>query len=551
MDNPAIQHSPQPPAFKVSELDLGAFHNDLLPDNVQQEIQKKLADAENQLASLEDVISSVDHPTIGDHRDGIEHSDLAIRIQSYRAALAPHRRLPNDVLLEIFFCCTPNRSTARPHLYSAHAEPNNLRLARVCSKWRQLVLGAPYFWRDIFVHYKTKEDLERNVVLVNDIVLLCGRMSVSLHVRVDDSEDFRFTTAENPISDLLIGVAGRLREFTWVGSDEILVNFLQLPTVSVELLENVCLSVRDELIWERGQLIQVFKNAHKLHTFTMEPMHTDPVAFSPFILHLPWNQMTYLQFRTHIWWEDFLILLYQCPNLTVFRGCIREYSSGSASHIDSQVRKLPTPVPVLPNLKELWIDRDDRLNLVFPHLNLPNLTSLHLYDTNRVFANQWDLNFLPFLLRSNCLTQLTLGRARGYEGSIPNKIVHIFLHELPSLIHFSFFNPWSRLWSQTIHAMASGELVPKLESLTCLVTLSVFGQFMDMLERRCVLGDGGVMRGFTRIRKVEAIVRFTEEGQVEIWNCSERVESLRAQGLHIEFLPEDHPRLTFWSRSPT
>jgi hypothetical protein len=275
-------------------------------------------------------------------------------------------------------------------------------------------------------------------------------------------------------------------------------------------------------------------------------MHTDIVAFSPFILHLPWNQMTYLQFRTHIWWEDFLILLCQCPNLSVFRGCIREHR-----HIDtSQVKELPTPVPVLPNLKELWIDRDDRLNLFFPHLNLPNLTSLHLYDTNRVLAIYWLPEFLPFLLRSNCLTHLTIGRAIGHKSPIPGKIIHIFLHELPSLVHFSFLDPWSHLWTQTIDAMASGELVPKLESLTCLVSLSIFEQFMDMLEQRCVPEDDNIPRSFTRIWKVEATVKSIEEGQVEIWNCSERVESLRAQGLHIEFIPKSHPRLTFWPGRP-
>jgi hypothetical protein len=135
MDRPTDTY--QPSVFE-SELHLGISHNDLLPDDVQHEIQKKLSDVERHLASLEATNASSLDSTINDHDTDHSEPDLTLRIQSYRTATALHRKLPSDVLLEMLFCCTPIHIAAGPYLPGSHAEPYNLM--RVCSKWRQLVL---------------------------------------------------------------------------------------------------------------------------------------------------------------------------------------------------------------------------------------------------------------------------------------------------------------------------------------------------------------------------------------------------------------------------
>jgi F-box-like len=518
----------QPTNQPSVEHDLGTYHNDLLPDNIQKEIQKQLSDAEYRLASLEATISSSSFDsTINVLK--IEHSDLTHRIQSYRIAIAPHRKLPSDILLEIFLRCTTSCITARPHLSGSHAEPHNL--VRVCSKWRQLVLHTPELWRDIFVLYETKEDLELNAALVRDIILLCGSASVSLSIQVDVAEGLRFGRTKNPISDLVIELAGRLRDLTWVGKSEILADFLILPAGSVEFLENIHLEFNDrsfDLSLMKSLPIQVFKDAHKLRTFTLEVMplwRVPSIVISPFDLHLPWNQMAYLKFTDYIMhWEAFLLLLYRCPNLSEFHGSIH-----SVSRHDDELKRgslLPT-VPVLPNFNQLSISCNKVFEHLFPCLNLPNLTSFQLHDRFGLSDSiDWNATILPFFVRSNRLTDLMLDT----HSQVPENIIHGYLHELPFLVSFSL-RSGRPLLQETLQDIASGELVPVLETLECMVI--EFESFLQILEQRCVLKDDEATRGFTRIRKV--VTRSWNPIEVETWNCSERVEKLRAQGLCIEF----------------
>ena len=187
-----------------SELDLGNSHNDPLPDDVQQLIQKRLSDAEQHLAFLNTSgILSVD--SLGDSgidQPNFEYSDLARRIQSYRTAVAPHRKLPNDVLIEIFLFSPPAHITTPES--GSHAKPYNLM--HVCSKWRQL---AFHLWRDVFVLYKSKEDLKHNAALIENVILRYGGLPISLIISVFDGHELRPKDVEKDISDLVIKVAHR------------------------------------------------------------------------------------------------------------------------------------------------------------------------------------------------------------------------------------------------------------------------------------------------------------------------------------------------------
>ncbi|KAJ7114045.1 hypothetical protein C8R44DRAFT_553372, partial [Mycena epipterygia] len=54
--------------------------------------------------------------------------------------LSPIRRLPPEILLQVFLLCAPlNRLTRR----------DLLQLSQVCAHWRALVLGTPVFWRAV------------------------------------------------------------------------------------------------------------------------------------------------------------------------------------------------------------------------------------------------------------------------------------------------------------------------------------------------------------------------------------------------------------------
>jgi F-box-like len=497
-----------------SDLDLGSSHNNVLPDDVQQNVRQQLSDAEHRLESLDSTINDLK----------AEHSDVARSIQSFQIEIAPHRKLPSDILLEIFFHCTPSFITAYPHISGLDAELHNL--IRVCSEWRTLALHTPTLWRNITVHYETEADIKRNATLLRNIVLRCGDLSISLHIRVEDNADLSIEAIQNRISDLVIEVAGRLRDFTWIGDQDLLEKFLMMPAGSVEYLENVCLKF---YAGENHQPLGnnwpfcVFEDAHKLHSFTLEAVY-EPFThvISPFSLHIPCDQMTYLEFTNyHMECTEWLLLLCQCPKLSEFHGTI----FGSLFDIE---HPLPSPVPALPNLHRLQIGcHPEDFEKLFPRLDLPNLAFFKLHTARRIAKSDWEKMLLPFLIRSNRLTHLSI------DSAVPGEILHTYFLKLPLLVSFSV-RKGEPLLETTLEAIARGELAPMLETLECSVV--VFEPFVRMLEQRYTSLEDEAMHGFSRIQNV---VGFRGRSWVstvaENWNTVESVERLRVQGLCIEF----------------
>lgn len=90
-------------------------------------------------------------------------------IAQHRALLAPVRRIPVDVLTEIFLSCLP--TTHNPVI--SHAEPPFL-LTRVCSSWRRLALGTPLLWASI--HIPIPSDVKYSYDYASEPLSLSGRV---------------------------------------------------------------------------------------------------------------------------------------------------------------------------------------------------------------------------------------------------------------------------------------------------------------------------------------------------------------------------------------
>jgi len=76
-----------------------------------------------------------------------QHDDLENLIRAHRQLLTPFRRLPNEVLSEIFIHCLPEKHNA---IMSTQSAP--LLLGRVCSRWRMVVYQrTPRLWATLHV----------------------------------------------------------------------------------------------------------------------------------------------------------------------------------------------------------------------------------------------------------------------------------------------------------------------------------------------------------------------------------------------------------------
>ncbi|KAF9525283.1 hypothetical protein CPB83DRAFT_772315, partial [Crepidotus variabilis] len=69
-------------------------------------------------------------------------------VHSYQAVLSPARRLPHDILREIFLHCLPAN---RNPIMSASEAP--MVLTRVCSSWRAVALSSPRIWARLHIPF--------------------------------------------------------------------------------------------------------------------------------------------------------------------------------------------------------------------------------------------------------------------------------------------------------------------------------------------------------------------------------------------------------------
>lgn len=76
-------------------------------------------------------------------------NDLRARVSQYRSVLSPIRRLPKELLVEIFSHCTPHPYVGRFGSCGVLNTPFSIpiiHMSRVCSWWRRLILSTGTLW---------------------------------------------------------------------------------------------------------------------------------------------------------------------------------------------------------------------------------------------------------------------------------------------------------------------------------------------------------------------------------------------------------------------
>lgn len=71
----------------------------------------------------------------------VRRQEQCLQINLYRSAVTALRKLPNEILAEIFTHCVDE--------VSIQLDPCQLiwTLANVCSRWRQIVFDTPSLWK--------------------------------------------------------------------------------------------------------------------------------------------------------------------------------------------------------------------------------------------------------------------------------------------------------------------------------------------------------------------------------------------------------------------
>ncbi|PPR02633.1 hypothetical protein CVT24_002118 [Panaeolus cyanescens] len=135
--------------------------NSLPPDDVVAELKaflkepaKELDKAERNVFLLSLVLARVK----------LQRDALAENMRSYSPILSPIRRIPPDVLGEIFYQCL---STHRnPIMHSSEAP---LLLTRVCRSWRSIAYSTPKLWSRLYMPFPYRFKRPLKSVMQEDV----------------------------------------------------------------------------------------------------------------------------------------------------------------------------------------------------------------------------------------------------------------------------------------------------------------------------------------------------------------------------------------------
>ncbi|KAJ7500275.1 hypothetical protein B0H11DRAFT_1996866 [Mycena galericulata] len=482
----------------------------LLPDSnglaKVREILRSGDSAPLEAPRFHDVISSstVELGSYDDHIDALEtllrkrkaeRSAVKQYVQACRAVFSPIRRLPPEILCEIFTMCGRGHWHARSatvgdELYTLK-RVHLLRLSRVCVQWNRLVMHTPGLWSRINVtlnHWSRPSYLS----LLNDLLALSIQRSVSspLHVRagVDGSPSL---LPVQPALEFLAHHSERWHTAVFNIGAPI---FDCMSHIQGKLPQLRSLRIRT---WPQGSKslqVDLFEDAPRL----VDVAFTGPISLLP---KLPWDTLHRFAYISGVP-EDLsaaLSLMRLCAPSSVFQ----------ISRLDVSRQSLPLNLPsITSSISTLDLDLTvqsnaeharDVLGEIMGSFTLPYARSLRFNADSRAPLHWPTSSFLSLLSRSGFhITLHTL----ELNAVIPADELFQCLSVLPALSVLSLSDypapgvdhvlltddVFRRLaWIPDADADAAAPvcLVPKLSHLRCMARLRFSDDvFLDFVRSR-------------------------------------------------------------------
>jgi hypothetical protein len=454
-----------------------------------------------------------------------ERQSLERSLEEYRSMVAPIRRIPLDVLSEIFFFCADSSSSgsnSNSKCFDVTQAP--LQLSFVCNKWRRLAISMSQLWSSIslqggheyflspggFNMYYSKRSIRTD--MLSTWLLRSGSSPLTLVIDPTWLEHDALTS----YIAILIPHSHRWRDVTFTLDEK---HWKMLSAVKGHLpqLEKIDVDVSGNPSDDYDIPLDIFEVAPKLHTITMQYN----VDSSDWLV--PWDQLKCLHFNLHFpmslpW------ILESCPNLArctvdVYRLDDTldnlDHSSLASLHLIQFVEEY---LDVLFNILTLRALRD--LDIAGPSRSNPSL----VLPQNAVAS---------MLDRSSC----NLQRLRLFcVGFTSDELVAI-LQAQPSLVELVIHEPTSPIVSKQLlermthhisQSVSTGSplVVPNLKRLELFARFAFGNQvILDLIQSRW-------RGGLTQVASLESVkLGFTREVSSE---TIAQMSSWRKEGLNLE-----------------
>ncbi|KAJ6456468.1 hypothetical protein C8R45DRAFT_1034563 [Mycena sanguinolenta] len=399
-------------------------------DNESAEIRALLTEPTCRLQRLDDEIAELQKAI---DKLSEERNTLCTYVDAHKALISPVRRLPLDIIQEIFLACIPMH---RNCVMSASEAP--VLLGRICSSWRAISQAMPRLWARLHVvepqrgrfgaaHALINEKATRRLDIAKLWLERSGQCPLSISLQSGPNYDSPPDTPTSHTRSVeflreLIPFAGRWQHLKVTTPPFVLDAITHLTAADVPMLESAEFLPHQPNFPPRGVNWEQFGllNAPRLTSFS-----TTGSSFNPQTLRaLPWHQLTQLTIGGHAWetsitTDTILQTLSQCNELRVCSLVVN-----NPGHLNP-VSQSQCPIVELPSLHTFTLDCGSFPCRVLDRLSLPQLRDFTLrggYDhslapffglcthmeTLRIDSNSFTKSTLQESLRALPLTMLHL-----------------------------------------------------------------------------------------------------------------------------------------------
>lgn len=353
---------------------------------------------------------------------------------AHQAFLSPIRRLPDEILGEVF----------RAYCYSgSHDMP--LFLGTICHRWRVLSLSMPDLWSRIVIKYPVSPTkyamtacfLERSQEVPLNMTIE-NQFGGYNEIWSNTLEIVRFSCER--WSKLELCLHSRSNDWSCLKS--------KFPTLQI-------LTMRQPIGLKIPELFEVAPTLHSVHLFSWKYAKD---------LRLPWHQLTVFSYiaegsnPSYVWsLEDGLYILGACPQLV---SC----TFGGLGLWGTPESQIPHVHHERLEYLQIQIHSIGDLSIVFESLTLPSLQDLKLSKWHprigEMIENDGLMSFKDLISRSSCHPQKLL---LPLHATVPISISDLIacLEKMPELLELQFKSNFDSL----TQLMGPNEGTPLLLSL--------------------------------------------------------------------------------------
>ncbi|RDB19139.1 hypothetical protein Hypma_014263 [Hypsizygus marmoreus] len=459
------------------EFEAGTSNSIILSESETIAARLLLSNAERDFQALELQFVAPSHQRAQD----------AAQLQRLRAAVAPHKRLPTELLSYIFHLSTEDEFFNIP-LGPEPTPPWTLR--HVCSRWRNIVLDDRNFWSSIAVNlergegpgYKEIGDITKSTRLLDMVISKTGPIVMSLRI------DGYFMRVQEAIERIIVPHASRMVDLDiGLPGDSMVVFYDMLPD-DLGVLQNLIL----DFVGPTSADPPISGFPSTLRNLTILGGY-DVLYLLP-TERANWQHLIDLEFsHLYVKLSDMFSILEYCASLETCDIAVWECDCGTSEHSI-----------ILPHLR-FFIVRLDH-GAFFDAFTLPSLYRLYVQFEESFPATE----ITSMIQRSGCaLKKLDYYEAEGRVGECgPNALANLFAAtpSLQSLCAQTLMTP-----KPILERMGSNDLLPQLEEFETCLDAETLDMFFDVVEHR--LRD--IPSDASRSRLVSALGIYPENFSLE------------------------------------